>query len=593
MRKIFVLCIVFICIARINISAQDLLKEPDLIQQIQDIRSSVFYVKPNDSKSFRLDDLHKIKKPFRVTMELTSNPAWYIIPALSYLIDNQNQSTVEIFNGYFANSVALYLLNKEVGLDSLLKKWENEPVSDNPENEMHRKIGKMMDTVEINNRMADEIAKLQLAQLPDGSWPWFKEMKSNRYITQLICTGIGRLFDMHIYDNYSDKLNDMGVKAFKYCDNAMTHDYNALVASKVNIDENHLTSDIITYLYARTFWNVPIDFPCEKALYYWQEQAWNNYQNRTLAEKAMLVSAFYRQGEDSVYIKIFRSIDKQAIHDDDKGVYWKENSGDEAEKIQAQSLLIEAYNIMRYPTPEYHTTEGIKKWLMAQRISDHWTTDLATTDAVFALNQNNYIAFMTDKIPAIRIGSVQFDSSAGKRAGYLFHSWNGNELKPEMENININNTTDYPAWCDINILYKQKGQNVTTNVKGLKVTKQVYYLSGKPYKISHWKRWSRSQKLAANRALQISIIVKADKEMDHVHINDLGELNCAPAPSKEQTTGLLKTDDGLDYELVVKNNTVDLYIEHLDTKKHTLYSTFYVNKPVNFQDIGLKTEVLY
>ena len=587
MKKVLLLNILLFFMILYTVSAQNTIIEP--ISNISEpaTRSSVFYVKQNDSNSFDLKDLIKLRKPNGLSMELALNPAWYIIPALPYLIDNQNQSTAEIFNGFFANSVALYLLNKEVGLDSLMKRWEYEPASGSPENEIHRRIGKLMDTVEINNRMADEIKKLNQAQLPDGSWPWFPGMKSNRYITQIICKGIGRLYDMHIYDNYSDRLNDMGVKAFKYCDDAMTHDYNVLVSQKVNLDENHLTADIISYLYARTFWNVPIDFPCERALYYWQEQAWNNYQNRSLAEKAMLIAAFYRQGEDSVYIKIFRSVDKQSIHDDNTGVFWKENTGTGAEKSETQSLLMEAYNLMRYPVPDYQTVKGITKWFLHAKTSNYWTEDFATADAVYALNLSNYIPFITDKLPKVKIGNSIFDTLAGHRAGYLYHHWDGNQITKEMKKLTVENNTDYPAWIDFNITDTKTNHTHSQNINGLKVKKTVYYMKrGIPGK---WKKLSKNQQLNAGDSLKIQIDINAVLSQDYIHLQNLTASNT----KLSDTSDGIKNTSGLIYYKKVNESNNNIYIEHLEPKKYQMSYTMSVTRSGKFQNGGIFIEKMY
>ncbi len=543
-----------------------------------------FYTKANSSKDFHF----KIKKPISFTLGITANPEWYAIIALPGMIDQENESNVEVFNGFFANSLALYLLNKEVGLDIILKKWENEPVSDNPENEMHRRLGKMFDTIEINKRMEAEITKLQQSQLPDGSWPWFAGMKSSRYITQLMCCGIGRLYDMHIYDNYSDRLNDLGVKAFKYIDNEMTRDYNTLVAQKANMDDNHMSSDIISYLYARTFWNVPIELPCERALYYWQLQAWSHWLDRPLVEKAMLVSAFYRQGEDSVYIKMFRAIDKQAIHNETEGVYWKENSVNDAQKARTQAMIIEAYNIMRFPSPDPETIDRLKQWLLAQRQEDGWASDMATAEAVYALNQNNYVPMVIDKNPKFKIGDMSFDSTAAYGTGFVYRQWTGDKINTQLAHIKVENTTDYPSFGDVMLQYKSGNKPATPDIKGLKINKKVYIMRNSSPSAG-WKPLKKNMKLETGDSIKVSMVIAADKEFNYIRIQNM--LSDATVISNTSTG--VKKYGGLILDKELTASSINYYLEHLNAGKYNLNYTLSVKRSGRFQNGGATVDQMY
>jgi len=546
-------------------------------------KSIPFFVIRKQSKKFHFKESYHCRKPFSMTMEMAKSPIWFAIEALPYLIDEQNGSTEQVLNAYFANSVALYLLNKEVGLDVLMAYWKKEP-GNRPENEMHRRIGYMFDTTVINQRMGDEILKLQQSQLADGSWPWFPGMKGNRYITQLICTGIGRLFDMHIYDKYSDRLNDMGMHAFSYMDEQMTNDYEDIVSKKENLKDNHLTSDIIAYLYSRTFWNgLPIGVKAERPLYYWQEQCWANWRSRSLLEKARLVSAFYRQGEDTVYIKMFRAIDSQAVHSHDKGVYWKENSGNTTQKIETQAMLLEGYNIMRFPAPETRTLEGMKQWLLRLKQPDRWTTSTATADAVYALLRNDDDSVITNNFPKITVSGKPLDVSSGQGSGYWYRVWKDKEITSRLKHIQIQTDSDTTAWVDITMQYNQK-KSSGVDVKGITATKQVYFLT-KENGVK-WELLSKKTDLKEGDSLKVNLVVKTSKDIDYVLVQSPVDENTEQPVDK----AAVHFRDGLSIEQSFGSNSADFFIEKLKTGEYTFSYKLVVKEKGPFEN-GKEVEV--
>jgi hypothetical protein len=81
--------------------------------------------------------------------------------------------------------------------------------------------------------MQTSLQQLKQMQLPDGSFPWFKGGFSDRYITQNILTGIGRLKMLKaVPAEQSEALNDIIRNALDYCDNEITREYDLVLKSK-------------------------------------------------------------------------------------------------------------------------------------------------------------------------------------------------------------------------------------------------------------------------------------------------------------------------------------------------------------------------
>ena len=188
-------------------------------------------LKGNQTRSFKFEKLinsgkdSKTLKNYKFTLEFSSNPAWYAVQALPYIMESEVESADNIFDRYYANSIASYLVNLNPKIKSVFDVWKNytpDALLSNLEKNEELKSAILQETPWVMdakneterkqrvallfdlNRMADELAsslhKLQQKQSPNGGWPWFNGMPESRYITQEIITGFGHLQHLGIAD---------------------------------------------------------------------------------------------------------------------------------------------------------------------------------------------------------------------------------------------------------------------------------------------------------------------------------------------------------------------------------------------------------
>jgi hypothetical protein len=78
----------------------------------------------------------------------------------------------------------------------------------------------------------------------------------DRYITQYIITGIGRLQHMNaIPPEQNGALMSIAGKAIEYLDDELTEDFRNLKKNKTDLKINNITAIQIQYLYMRSFFN--------------------------------------------------------------------------------------------------------------------------------------------------------------------------------------------------------------------------------------------------------------------------------------------------------------------------------------------------
>src|SRR5690606_27885389 len=141
----------------------------------------------------------------RLTLEYTSNPQWTVVLALPYLMERQNESAEQVFSRFYANALASHIARSFPGLKETMENWrETDSVVLSPnlrqiqelkalgldatpwvrealrEEEQRKQIAVLFDEGPIRQGLKESLNALRELQLPDGSWPWFPGMRSDR-----------------------------------------------------------------------------------------------------------------------------------------------------------------------------------------------------------------------------------------------------------------------------------------------------------------------------------------------------------------------------------------------------------------------------
>ncbi|MEM9849238.1 MAG: alpha-2-macroglobulin family protein, partial [Bacteroidota bacterium] len=186
-----------------------------------------------------------------LTLEFTSNPAWYAVQALPYLMEYPHDCIEQTFNRYYANALATSVADAHPRIKQVFESWkqadasalqsnlsknqelkyallEETPWVMNAQSEAEQKqnIGLLFDL----NRMAEEqnavIDKLLERQAANGGFAWFVGGRENWYMTQYIVEGIGHLdkLDVQSVQN-DDRLKRILDNAIKFIDEEVVKDY--------------------------------------------------------------------------------------------------------------------------------------------------------------------------------------------------------------------------------------------------------------------------------------------------------------------------------------------------------------------------------
>ncbi|RZM05286.1 MAG: alpha-2-macroglobulin, partial [Pedobacter sp.] len=161
-------------------------------------------IRGNSTKTFNMDKLLQSRKSSSIrsqsyTLEFTSNPAWYAIQSLPYLMEYPFECAEQTFSRFYANSFASQIINSSPKIGEVFKQWkeldggnallsnleknqqlksvllEETPWIANAANESDRKkrLGVLFDLNRMSSELKRNFDKLEQMQKPNGAFPWF------------------------------------------------------------------------------------------------------------------------------------------------------------------------------------------------------------------------------------------------------------------------------------------------------------------------------------------------------------------------------------------------------------------------------------
>ncbi|MBU0765066.1 MAG: hypothetical protein KJ607_09550, partial [Bacteroidetes bacterium] len=458
-------------------------------------------IRGNETKTFEFTKLinsssSSTLRHQQVTLEFTSNPAWYAVQALQYLMEYPYECTEQTFSRYYANSLAAHIVNNKPKIKKVFDAWRDTPKSEallsnleknqelksllleetpwvlNAQNESERKrsIGLLFDLNKMASELNRAMKKLIDAQSSNGGWPWFEGMPESRYITQHIVCGMGHLENLGVTSvRQEQKVWNMIEKAVGYLDVRIREDYDDLkkIYTSEEMKEKHIGGTQIHYLYARSFFrDIRIPSRTKEAFDYFTGQAEKYWLSEEKYTQGMIALALHRFEIGKAPKDIVKSLREHLQKSDEMGMYFKEVIGWYwyQAPIERQALMIEVFDEVG---KDSLTVEELKIWLLKQKQTQDWKTTKATVEAVYALLLRGADWLDSDKLVNVQLGDLVVDPKkmdgvqveAG--TGYFKTSWKGGEIKPEMGNIKVTKSDPGIAWGALYWQYFEQLDKIT------------------------------------------------------------------------------------------------------------------------------------
>ena len=553
-------------------------------------------VRGNSTKSFVFNKLRDsgsstTLKHHKLTLEYTSNPAWYAVQALPYMMEYPHDCNEQIFSRLYANSLASHIANANPRINRVFDSWKNTPNSaallsnleknqelksvllqETPwvldaknESQSKQRIGLLFDLNNMANQFNSAVIKLQKNQSPSGGWPWFPGMPDSWWVTQYIVEGFGHLDHLGVTAIRQDqRIWRMIQDAISFMDRKILEDYENIKRYR-NLDNDNLGYMEMHYLYARSFFkDVRIPDETNVAVEYFKGQADKYWVNKDLYGQGLIALALHRYDKKVTPGKVIASLRERALHDEEMGMWWKnENWGWfwYQAPIETQSLLIEAFHDIAKDTD---AVDGMRTWLLKQKQTTNWKTTKATAEACYALLLSGTEWLDTEQLAEIIVGGkiidpMQLDDvkvEAG--TGYFKTSWHRDEIKPEMATVTVINPNRVSAWGSLYWQYFENLDKITPAETPLKLNKKLFIEritdTGKVIEPI-----SDNAQLSVGDKIIVRIELRSDRDMEYVHMKDMRSAGFEPI----NVLSRYKWQDGLGYYEATGDAATNFFIEYL------------------------------
>jgi uncharacterized protein YfaS (alpha-2-macroglobulin family) len=549
------------------------------------VRESIpLWINDKGQKHFTFEKLLKSSgsatlRHLSLTVQMASNPAWYAVQALPYLMEYPYECSEQVFNRLYANALAKKIAGSDPKIRRIFDLWKGTPtlqsnleknedlksvlLQESPwvieaktETQAKRNIGLLFDENTMKSALGRAMNKLADMQLSDGAWPWFPGGPGNDYITLYIVTGFGRLKHLGV----ADVAQDPAVRAISRLDSWIQEIYDEILKDKRE-GLNHLSPTIALYLYARSFFlaEQPIREENRKAVDYFLEQGaayWLQLDNRQ--SQAHLALGLNRFGDTAMAQKIMRSMKERSKYEEELGRYWAERELSwwwYRAPIETQAMMIEAFDeVMK----DSQAVEECRIWLLKQKQTQDWKTTKATADAVYGLILRGADLLASEEIVEVTLGGMKVEPEKVEAGtGFYEKRYAAPEIKAAMGEIEVRKADKGIAWGGVHWQYMEDISKITPHEQNpLRLKK---FLFKKTYTKKGPEIEPVKGPLVVGDTLVVRIELRTDRDMEYVHMKDHRGSGLEPVNVLSQ----YKFQDGLAYYEATKDTATHFFIDYL------------------------------
>jgi hypothetical protein len=533
-----------------------------------------------------------------VTVQMVSNPAWYAVMALPYLMEFPHECSEQVFNRFYANSLARFIAMSDPKIRSVFDQWRDTPALESPleknqelkavmieetpwlrqsrrEGEARRNVGFLFEAERLGDETDRALRRLREMQLGDGRWPWFTGGPANDYLTLYIVTGFGRLRHLG-----ADVPVDAAVRALGRLDTWITGRHERILEGESA--EAHVPDAVeALYLYGRSFFlqDQAVAPEAEKAARFFLEQGrrhWTKVGSRQA--EGHLALALRRWGGEAGHAaarEIMVSLKERSVTDDELGRFWRDTELSwwwYRAPIETQALMIEAFDEI---AGDAGAVEELKIWLLKQKQTQDWKTTKATADAVYALLLRGTDLLASTNLVEVTVGGVALtpagvpglrgaEGAGSVRAavpeagtGFYERRFSGAEVRPGMGEVTVRKVDAGVAWGSIHWQYLEDMSRVTPHTgTPLKLAKRLYIKRTTP---RGPELTGVQDTVGVGDELVVRLELRVDRDMEYVHLKDQRASGTEPV----NVLSRYRYQDGLAYYESTRDTASHFFIDYL------------------------------
>ena len=569
-------------------------------------------VRGNETKTFTFKAMEKAAASntldhHKMTLEFTSNPAWYAVQALPYLMEYPHDCTEQIFSRFYSNSLASSVANSHPKVQRVFEQWKNTDamlsnlskneelktalLTETPwvlnaqsEEQQKKRIGLLFDLNKMANEQEIALQKMSERQDGNGGFSWFPGGRDSWYITQHIVSGMGHLDKLGVKALKDDKkANQMMTKSVNYIDKRLAEHYNEMKKNLKKyggkLEDDHLDRMAIHYLYTRSFFGeIAIPNGTREAFDYYLSQSEKYWTDKGLYLQGMIALALHRNDKPDIPANIIKSLKERSLNNDELGMYWKYNRGYYwyQHPIETHALMIEVFQDV---AQDDKAVDDLKVWMLKHKQTNHWRTTKATSSAVYALLMSGTNWLLEDEPVQVKVGKKKIDQStlqAEAGTGYFKTSWDGEAVENDMSKVEVSNPNDVVAWGAMYWQYFEQLDKITTFEDTPLTLKKQLFREENTDTGPAIRPLATGTPLTPGDKLKVRIELRVDRDMEYIHMKDMRAAGFEPVNVLSQ----YKWQGGLGYYESTRDAATHFFMERLPK------GTYVFEYPLRVQHAG-------
>lgn len=513
-----------------------------------------------------------------LTVQMVSQPAWYAVMALPYLMEFPHECSEQLFNRHYANALARHIASSDRKIRRIFEQWRNTPALDSPlfknddlksvlieetpwlrqatrESESRRDLGLLFESNRLDAEAASSLAKLAERQLPSGLWSWFPGGAPSEYISLYIATGFGRLRHLGVETDAAP-----AIRALPALDAWLAARHREALKTG-HPEKPHLTTLDALYLYGRSFFlaDHPIAAEHRAAVDYFLGQArqhWTTLGNRQ--SEAHLALALQRFGDRDTAQAIMKSLKERSVRSEEFGLFWRDAEPSwwwYHAPIETQALMIEAFDEVAH---DAQAVEDCKVWLLKQKQTQNWPTTKATADAIYGLLLRGRDLLASDELVEVALaGEPVRPEKIEAGTGFYERKFIRAEIKPEQGRVTVKKTDAGVSWGAVHWQYLEDMRKITPHTATPLTLKKALFTKENSARGSVLKPVTGP--VAVGDELVVRLELRTDRDMEYVHLKDQRGSGTEPVNALSG----YRYQDGLGYYESTRDTASHFFIERL------------------------------
>jgi len=535
------------------------------------------------------------------------NLVWHVVQTLPYFENGQAPSALQAWNQFYAFALAAKISNTAPEIIQTMDSWKKEMTKpDSPATNIRnstmnnaqpynkgatyvktdatekKDLILFLDSSNMQSNLQRSFDSLRKLQKTTGGFSWFANGPEDRFITQMILTGIGHLKKLRaIPQNMERPIAALTKQALSYLDQQLINDYNVASKTRNTAKAHSSNSSQLPYLYVRSFFTeAELPQSLKAAYQYFLQQAQQSWQAESTLHQAMLAIMLHRNGTKEKAIAIMHSLEQARTSSKQKGSgeEWPQNA------VAEKTVLAEAFHEINSNSEKVSL---LQKDVLDLKQANSWQTPYTSALACYALLLQPTAAENKEPVLQVTLGTVHISNSQTEaRAGYFKQTFLPPLLQPEVGNIQVQAPQIEKPSASKNVqaaLYWQyfnEAKPVQKQTKPLYLRKQLFTVhAGKAAEIVG----TEVRNLHKGDTLKVRLTFSSDRKLEYIVLKDAYAAAIEPLPVtdsyqvKENYTYYQRNNLGsMDYFVPALPKGTSVF-EYLGTLKHA--GIFTSNKP--------------